>query len=148
MVPVVAPLPMLFTVRVYVPLIPTVKLPECDLTMVRSGAVTVVRSLAVLLAALLSPGVDTEAVFVTGEAVAAATVTATVSVITTEPLLPAIGFAASCVHVTTCGGPADVTEQVKFPPVPETKVMPVGSVSVTVMLPVVGLLPTLVTVRV
>ena len=65
-VPDVAPLPLLFTVIVYVaPACPCVKFPVCDFVMLRSAScVTVVASLAVSFEVLVSPPPDTAAVFV------------------------------------------------------------------------------------
>src|SRR5258707_15273604 len=65
-VPDVAPLPLLFTVIVYVaPACPCVKFPVCDFVMLRSAScVTVVASLAVSFEVLVSPPPDTATVFV------------------------------------------------------------------------------------
>ena len=66
--PVVAAVPALLTVMVYVPVCPRVKFPVCVFVIVRSGkegATVVVGSLAVSLAVFVSPPPDTVAVFVT-----------------------------------------------------------------------------------
>src|SRR5215471_2779826 len=98
---------------------------------------TVVGSEDELFAPFASPVVETVAVLITLGTAAAATLT--VNVI-------ALGaFTASgplFVHVTTCRA----APQVQPVPVPDTKPSPVGSVSLTVITPVVGVLPTLVTV--
>jgi len=112
--------------------------------MVRSGSTTVVGSLPLALG-LVSFGVETLTVLVTGEAVAAATATFTVSVNT---LLVPLAIAPASAQVTTCGGPAVVTEQLHAAFVFEANVNPVGSVSVTVMVPEVGAVPPLLTVMV
>jgi hypothetical protein len=124
-------------------LVPTVKLPVCVLLIARSitgAGFTVVRSEEELLAALLSPVVETLAVLVTLGIAAAPTLTVKVMVLL--PLLPAMGPAF--VQVTTCA----LAEQLQPVPVPETKPRPVGNVSLTVIAPVVAVLPTLVTVKV
>src|SRR5215467_5045885 len=105
----------------------------------RSGAVIVVRSDAVLLAALLSPLVDTLAVLVTEGTAAAATLTVRVIV-----LLPFAPMGPAFVQVTTC----TAAVQLHPVPTPDTNPNPAGNVSVTVIAPVVGAVPTLVTVRV
>jgi len=132
---------MLCTVMEYTPFVPTVKLPVCDVLMVRSGAVMVVGSFEELLAALLSLGVATLAVLVTGELASAVALTVTVRVMVLAlgaPMLIGPGF----VQVTTC--PAAL--QVQLVPAPLTNPSPAGSVSVTVIAPVVAAVPMLVTV--
>src|ERR1700739_2055291 len=122
---------------------PTVKFPVCVLLIARSitgAGFTVVRSEEELLAALLSPVVETLAVLVTEGTAAAPTLTVRVMVLLA--LFPARGPAF--VQVTTCA----LAEQLHPVPVPETKPSPLGSVSLTVIAPVVAVLPTLVTVRV
>src|SRR5262245_31733784 len=99
---------------------------------------TVVGSEDELFAPFASPVVETVAVLVTLGTAPAATLT--VNVIVLEAL------AASgplFVHVATCSAALQVQ------PVPNTVTTPspVGSVSLTVIVPVVGVLPTLVTVR-
>jgi hypothetical protein len=84
--------------------------------------------------------VETLAVLVTLGIAAAPTLTVKVMVLL--PLLPAMGPAF--VQVTTCA----LAEQLQPVPVPETKPRPVGNVSLTVIAPVVAVLPTLVTVKV
>ena len=101
---------------------------------------TVVTSEEELLAALLSPAVDTLAVLVTEGTAAAPTLTVRVMLLVS--LFPASGPAF--VQVTTCA----LAEQLHPVPVPLTKPSPVGSVSLTVIAPLVCVLPTLVTVRV
>ena len=134
-VPVVATAPPLVTDNVYcAPCWPCVKLaPTCALLIVRSGNwVTVMAStFDVLLAVLLSVHVQaTTAVLVMLAAALAATFTFSVI---TEVALVASGVAA-LTQVTSC--PAAL--HVHPVPVPLTNVRPAGSVSVTVMVPVVG----------
>src|ERR1700746_2378295 len=122
---------------------PTVKFPVWLLPIARSitgAGFTVVRSEEELLAALLSPVVDTLAVLVTLGTAAAPTLT--VKVMLLLPLFPAMGPAF--VQVTTCA----LAARLHTVPVPLTKPSPVGSVSVTVIPPVVAVFPTLVTVKV
>jgi len=116
----------------------------CVLLIVKCGAVTTVGSFPPALG-LGSFGVETVTVLVTGEAVAAATATFTVSVNT---LLVPLAIGPASVQVTTCGGPAVVTTQFHAALVFEASVSPVGSVSVTVMVSEVGAVPPLVTVMV
>jgi len=101
---------------------------------------TVVRSLADLSAplGLPSPGSETVTWLVTGELVTAVWPTVTVSV---RIRLAAGAIGPGLVQVTTW----PTLPQVQ-PALPETKPSPFGSVSVTVMVPVVELPPTLVTV--
>src|SRR5438105_428292 len=94
--------------------------------------VTVVGSLAALLAGLLSPGVTTLAVLVTLGA--AALLTLTVSVIA---LLALAASGPLLVQVTVW----PLAEQLQPVPVPEMKLRPVGKVSVMVIVPVVLALP-------
>ena len=84
-VPLLAPVPLLVTVIVYVaPVWPCVKLPVWDFAIVRSGScVTVVGSVALLLLELVSPPPDTETELVTLEAAFPAT--STVNVIAEDP---------------------------------------------------------------
>jgi hypothetical protein len=99
---------------------------------------------AVLLAALESPGVDRVTELTTGPAVLGAMSALIVSVTV------AFGTTADCVggagRVHTTVRP--VAEQAKpFPPEPVVwKVRPAGNVSVTVMVPVVAAVPEFVTV--
>ena len=113
--------------------------PVCDLLTLTSTRSTVVGSLAVLLTALMSPFVATRATLVRPGAAAGATLT--VSVIT---LLAAGASAAGLVHVTACA----TAPHVHPAPLAEIKPRPAGSVSATVITPVVAPVPTLVTVRV
>src|SRR5215470_417588 len=105
----------------------------------RVAGFTVVRSDAVLLAALLSPLVETLAVLVTEGTAAAATLTVRVIV-----LLPFAPMGPAFVQVTTC----TAAVQLHPVPTPDTNPNPAGSVSETVIAPVVGPVPLLVTVRV
>ena len=100
------------------------------------GVRTVVGSLAVLLLEFVSPDVATVAVLVTPGA-------AVVAGVTVRPKLE-LAFGARIpvfVQVTVC------PEALQFhpAPAPETYVRPVGSVSVTVIVPVVPAPPTFVT---
>ena len=106
----------------------------------RSGVRTVTVSVEDLStpAALLSPGSETVAVLLLLGAAPTATETVSVRGAVDACEASSVGF----VQVTFW--PA--AEQIQFVPVPETNVMPVGKGSVTVMLPVAVVLPTLVTV--
>src|SRR5258708_1857772 len=139
--PSVVALPPLVTTRENcAPCWPSVKLPMCDFAMVRSGnCVTVTMSVfEVLLLVLLSVQVHaTAAVLLTVAAASLATFTFSVMV---EVPFTAIGVPAS-VQVTFCPtAPHDHPV-----PVPLANVSPVGSVSVTVIVPVVAANPPLVT---
>ncbi len=147
MVPLLAAIPPLVTVRVYcAPCWPCVKpLPTCAFEIVRSGncpATTVTMSVfEVLLLVLLSVHVHaTVAELLNG--VAALFATFTFSVMPEVPLA-AIGVALS-VQVTAW--PTAMHDQPV--PVPLANVNPAGNVSVTVIVPVVAVPPPLVTVRV
>jgi hypothetical protein len=96
-----------------------------------------VASVAVLSVAFVSPMVETLAVLVV--VAAAAADTPTVSVI---ELRPFTGMTAAVVHVTV----EPLAPQVHPVPVPDTKLMPVGRLSVTVTGPYVAPLPVLETV--
>lgn len=123
--PVAVDSPLLVTLIVYVPFCPTVKLPLCDLFSAMSAVgITVVGSLALLLPGVGSVVVlETVAVLVT---VVAAAPTATVKLIVElAPEAKELEF----VQVTVC----PEAEQIQFVPVPDTKVKPVGKVSVTVI---------------
>jgi len=98
-----------------------------------------VRSLAVLLEVLESPAVETVAVLVTLGTAAAPT--PTVSVIA---LLAFAAIGPALLHVTAC--PDAVQPQPD--PDAETKLKPVGRVSITVIEAVVAAVPTLLTDRV
>src|SRR5262245_4884642 len=114
----------------------------CDLTTERSGAgagATLVRSLAQSLAGSVSPAVDTQAEFVTEGMAAAPTATSSVKL----ELLP-FAMGANRIAVTTWPALLNVQPE----PVAETNVSPVGSVSVTVITPLVGAVPTLLAVSV
>jgi hypothetical protein len=134
-VPLVAAVPLLLTAIVYVPVAPIVKFPVCDFAIASAGLRTVVGFVAV--GVLPAPPPEAVAEFVTVAGAFAATLT-----------VSAIGFApaatattALVVQVTTA--PAFVHVQ----PVPDAalKVRPVGSVSVTVIVPAVARLPVLLT---
>src|SRR5437773_11423507 len=124
------------------PVCPRVKFPVCVFVTVRSGWSMVVGSLSLLLAVLTSPPPDTVAVLVTLAGALLATLTVSVKV---ELLLTfrAVGR----VHVSVAGPAAgSVLLQVQ----PEglgrdVAVRPTGSVSVIVIVPLVGLPPLLVT---
>ena len=99
---------------------------------------TVVTSDDVLFALFVSPVVATVAVFVTLGTAAAATLTVNVIVL--------VAFDANgpaFVHVTTC----TTALQVQPWPVPDTKANPAGNVSLTVIAPVVGIVPAFVTAK-
>ena len=104
-----------------------------DVIAMSALGVTVVGSLELLLAALVSPDAATVAVLVTLGTAPAATVTVSVMA-----LLPPAPMEPELVHVTACP-PA---EQLHPLPAPETKPRPVGSVSVTVVVPLVAADPT------
>src|SRR4051794_37761827 len=97
---------------------------------------TSVMSEAMLLfaAAVGSPPPATLAMFVTDGI--ATWATPTVSVIGFA-LVPPAAMTALLVHVTTCAA----AEQVQPVPVPDTNARPVGSVSLTVIVPEVGAVP-------
>jgi hypothetical protein len=120
--------PALATTSEYTPLVPTEKLPEWLLTMLRSSTgLTVVGSDDVLLAGFESvTGLETVAVLVTDGAAAAATPTVKVIV-----LDPADASPPAAVHVITWPD----AEHDQPAPVPETNDRPAGSVSLTVMTP-------------
>jgi hypothetical protein len=132
--PEVAWNPELIGVIVYVPFIPAVKFPLCDLLMPRTGAIaTVVGSVAV--AEALAPPPENVAEFVTLGTAAGCGVTVTVIGL---PLAPA-AIARDDVQVTTC--PA--LPQDHPPPVAPTYVSPAGNVSTTVIVPLVVAVPVL-----
>lgn len=115
------------------------KVPLAVLVIERSGAAAVIVTATVeeLFAALLSSVVCTVAVLLMLPE--AATFTATVSTMFAAEALPAIG--PGFVQVTSC----PTAEQVQPVPVPETNVKLASSVSVMVMLPIVGPVLTLLT---
>jgi len=135
--PEVGAFPALFTAIVNTPFCPAVKPPEWDTAIARSGETTVTVSVE---DALAEPAVAARAVFpmLTG----AFSATPTVSVIFPAALAAAIGPAF--VQVTSCATAAHT----QFVPVPETKLRPVAKVSVTVIGPVVGEFPLLLTAMV
>src|SRR5439155_81796 len=137
-VPVVAVLPTLVTATEYTPLIPTVKLPVWLFTIDRSitgAAFTVVKSDDELFPVLVSPVVETLAVLVTLGTAPAATLTVSVIV-----LLAVAANGPAFVQVTPCATAAFPT-RLSFD---LTNPSPVGNVSLTVMVPVVAVLPTFV----
>jgi hypothetical protein len=135
--PEVGAVPTLFTAIVKTPFCPAVKPPEWETAIARSGETTVTVSVE---DALAEPVVAAMAVF--PMLAGAFNATPTVSVIFPAVLAAAIGPAF--VQVTTCSA----APQAQFVPVPETKVSPVARVSVTVIGPVVGELPLLLTAMV
>src|SRR5438105_1508983 len=121
------------------PLTPTVTLfPYTTLfrSSITGAAFTVVKSDDELFPVLVSPAVETLAVLVTLGTAPAATLT--VSVIL---LLAVATKGPAFVQVTTCA----TAEQLQPVPVPDTNPSPVGYVSLTVIVPVVAVLPTFVT---
>ena len=123
-----------------------VQLAGRPITNAESGALLMPRSGEAMTAAGLSlprsfvgftsPGVLTRTVLVTLGSAAASTLTVSAML-----ALPAAAIGPALVHVTTC----PVAAHAKPPPVPLAKVSPVGSVSVTVIAPVVADDPTLFT---
>ena len=136
---VVGAVPTFLTTSVYMPGRPTVKSPLWRFNIVRSGALTTVRSDAESLAAFGSPGVATDAVLVTLGDAAAATLT-----VRSKVRLSPDTIGPLCVAVTVPLAEAKLQPA----PAPETKLRPAGSGSVTVIPPPVGPLPTLVTTSV
>jgi hypothetical protein len=133
-VPVVAPLPMLFTEIVNVPFAPAVKLPRWLFVMDRSGARTTV-AVDDLSAASVSPGSDTVAVLLMLP-------DALLFIVTINVMFPAVAPGAmgpEFVQVTVCAG-GGVHDQSKaaLPVI----VIGAGTESVTVMVPVVAAFPT------
>jgi hypothetical protein len=99
-VPVVAAVPELLTVRVHVPFVPAVKLPVCDLVMPRFGTAagfTTVGSDARSFAGLVSPGVMTLAEFVT-----LGTAAAPIAAVRLNGALPLTAIEPGNVAVTIC----------------------------------------------
>ena len=140
--PVVAALPRFCTSRVKVPAFPIANVPDAVLVIARSGTpmTGVATTRTVSLVAFWSPGVLARPrLFTVGSALA---LTATVSAIVAAALGASAG-AAGRVQVTSGGALA----QLKPPPEADTKLSPVESESTTVMTPVVGEPPTLLTVR-
>src|SRR5438552_2180023 len=87
-----------------------------------------------MLQVLVSPVVEKIAVFVTLGTAPAATLTVNVIV-----LLAVAANGPAFVQVTTCS----TAEQLQPVPVPDTNPSPAGNVSLTVIVPVVAVLPTL-----
>jgi hypothetical protein len=134
-VPVVGDVPVLLTVIVYAPVAPMLKLPVWLLAIASVGVTTVVGSVAVGVAVSPPPLAVAELVTVAGAFAA----TLTVRVIGV-PAAPA-AMTVALVHVTVC--PSAL--QVQPVPVAALNVRPVGSVSVTVIVPEVATLPVLLT---
>jgi len=137
-VPVVAAVPVLLAVTVYVPVEPIVKLPVWLFAIARVGVTTVVGSVAVGVFEAPPPLTVTELVTVAGAFAA----TFTVSVI--EVPEPAAAMAAVLVQVTVW----PTALHVHPVPVAALNVKPVGSVSVTVIVPEVATFPVLLTATV
>jgi hypothetical protein len=135
MVPVVGDVPVLLTAIVYAPVAPVVKLPMWLLEMPRVGVMTVVGSVAV--GEFAAPPPLAVAEFVTEAGALPATLT--VSEIEEPP--PAAAMTVVLVQVTVC--PASL--HVQAVPLAVLNVRPVGSVSVTVMVPAVATFPLLLT---
>ena len=141
-IPLVAAAPPLFTAIVHAPFVPAVKLPACDFAIERSGVgagVTVVGSVSRSFAVTVSDTAWTTAAFVTPGSARAPTATVSVN---GEFAPTAIEFDRNA--LTTC--PLEL--KLHPEPLPETNVIPVGSVSSTVVIPVTGPVPTFVTVMV
>jgi len=135
-VPDVATLPLLLTTIVYVPVAPVTSEPVCDFAIARAGLpASVVGSVAVGVLMAPPPLTVTELVTEPGAPTAL-----TVKVIG-APFAPA-AMAVVLVHVAVWPAPLHVQPV----PVAALKVNPVGSVSVTVMVPVVGDVPALLSV--
>src|SRR5689334_13863415 len=106
--------------------------------MARSGARTIVGSVAVLLAALVSPPPETVAVLVTLAGALAATFT----------LSMMGGYEAPALSASARVQVVVASVQVQPLPAIAAAVSPAGSVSVTVTVPVLDAVPTLVTAMV
>src|SRR5438034_366103 len=138
--PVVAVVPTLGTERRRVGLAPSTNAAVCRFAIARSGAPpTAVRSEAVLFAAYGSPEVLTVAVLMTLGTAAGATFTVSVNTRLSPATIGPLFVAVTVPPAAAKFQPA---------PVPETKLRPAGSGSVTVIGPVVGVVPTLVTTSV
>jgi len=138
MVPVVGEVPVLVTVIEYVPVAPIVKLPVWLFAIASVGVTTVVGSVAVGVFDAPPPLTVTEFVTVAGAFAA----TLTVSVMGAPAA--AAAMTAALVQVTVC--PAAL--HVQPVPVAALNVKPVGSVSVTVIVPDVATFPALLTTTV
>ncbi len=134
-VPVVGDVPVLLTVIVYVPVAPIVKLPVWLLAMASVGVTTVVGSVAVGEFVAAPPLAVAE--FVTEAGAFAATFTVRVIGF---PAAPA-AMTVALVQVIVC----PTALHVQPVPVAALNVRPVGSVSVTVIVPEVATLPELLT---
>ena len=140
--PVASEGPLLVTVMVKSTFDPTVTEPLLAIlaTAMSARETTLVTSLALSLAVLISPPPETVAVLVSEAAAACPTLTV-IEIAGKDPLLPTTSV---LVQVTVWAAmPQDQ-------PVPEAAVgvSPAGSVSVMVVVPLVALPPTLLTVRV
>src|SRR5215469_1405060 len=102
-------------------------------------AITSTLSEKELFEALVSPGVETVPAFAIGLDEDELTATMREMLVDNAPGARGPGF----VHVTSC----DAAPQVQPPAFADTKVNPAARVSVSVMLPVVAALPTLLTER-
>ncbi len=141
-VPAVAAVPSLRTASVKLPLPPTGKVPECDLSIARSVAVTVVGSASVSLTGFGSaswpvPEVATVALFETSGIAAWVTSVVIVIVGSDSSGCITVGF----VQVTSW----PLTLQFQPPPLADWTGSSAGTVSVTVVVPAVGSAPSLVT---
>src|ERR1700694_2427591 len=138
--PVASEGPLLVTVTVNVTLDPTTTVPLLAILATAMSALetTLVRSVAVSFAVLTSPPPDTVAVLVTELAADCRTLTV-IEITGNDPLL---ATTAVLVQVTVCATIAQVQ------PVPDAAVgvSPAGSVSVTVLVPLVAVPPILLTV--
>jgi hypothetical protein len=134
-VPVVDEVPELLTTIAYVPVAPIVKLPVWLLAIASTGVLTVVGSLAA--GEFVAPPPLAVAVLVTCGTAAGSTFTASVIG------LPAAPAAMTAVLVQVTIWPDAL--QVQPVPLAALKVKPVGSVSLTVIVPDVATLPVLLT---
>ena len=148
-VPLEAKPPPFVTVKEYVPLEPTVKLPLCDFAKVKSGGATVVvGSVAELLPlfAVASFPPETLTLFVTDDAAFEATLT-----LKLKTLFPLVAIAVELVQVMTLLAALQLQLAEFVPPkvkAPLATVKPVGKVSVTVTVPDVAAVPELLIVKV
>jgi hypothetical protein len=131
----------LLTVIVKVTFEPTVTVPLLAILATAMSALetTLVGSVAVSFAVLTSPPPETVAVLVTELAADWATLTV-IEMAGNDPLLATMSV---LVQVTTC----TTIPQVQPVPVATVGVSPAGSVSVTVLVPLVAVPPTLLTVK-
>ena len=134
-VPDVAAVPVLLTAIVYVPVQPMLKLPVCDFAIASTGRTIVVGSFAT--GEFGAPPPEALALFVSDGGALGDTFTLRVMGL---PLAPA-AMTVVLVHVTT----APAAEHVQPVPLAEKYDKPVGSVSLTVIVPEVATLPLLLT---